>query len=429
MRNDSSDILTPRSVLNYRKPLFWLFLTAVILCLGVGVYFLVRPTKEAADLPRYLQSSHRNDPLRSITVEHNGTAHTITSNTAVKEILSFLNNVEIHRSSAAEQDLNRTPAHIITLQFDGLNEYYFFNEDCTSVWSRDGILAPQTHRVSAPAAAKQFFTEQMEALLIPSSPPDDIPLGAADYLLRLKSIYPQYFGLDTSMGLTLYIWMTDDFCYWCGLLSSCDAPYSDEVLQSLVPTTFSEMRQILNSYPVSREDITIARLPASPTGYPYHSKYDIEDWEWTFWSSDSPTPGFLDYVDDVLLFDIDGDGVQERCAITHGPTSMVFSFCIVALEEDYPNGDIKYFNIFSMYNPFTIMFEADDGKIRLRAVNEERSDIVYYFDIGVADGNITLTGDGKEVEYWGDQGPDSFFWPDYVYLDYHNCYHRYREYK
>lgn len=74
---------------------------------------------------------------------------------------------------------------------------------------------------------------------------------------QLQKKYPQYFNLDASEGLEVYIWQMSEDSYYCGLLSGSTPVKSEMDLWNLEGTTMDEMREILSTYNIAREDITL----------------------------------------------------------------------------------------------------------------------------------------------------------------------------
>lgn len=74
---------------------------------------------------------------------------------------------------------------------------------------------------------------------------------------QLQKKYPQYFNLDASEGLEVYIWQMSEDSYYCGLLSGSTPVKSEMELWNLEGTTMDEMREILSTYNIAREDITL----------------------------------------------------------------------------------------------------------------------------------------------------------------------------
>ena len=101
---------------------------------------------------------------------------------------------------------------------------------------------------------------------------------------------------------------------------------------------------------------------------------------------------------DFAYGDIDGDGVEEGCSLTYGPTSGIFSFRFAA-----SNDKVSYLNTFSS-DHMELSFEKDE-KGKLYIVGEKSlGGRKVRFDISVKDGNILLSDSEKSVYYWGKQG-------------------------
>ena len=108
---------------------------------------------------------------------------------------------------------------------------------------------------------------------------------------------------------------------------------------------------------------------------------------------------------DSAVFDIDGDGKEEQCALRPGPTSGLFTFILLAYED----GKLEYFNIYNgIYGELSFVTTAKGTKLHLLPQLESEP-IIYSFH--VKDGNIVLTSDDQTVEYWGEQGIHSPYAP------------------
>lgn len=112
---------------------------------------------------------------------------------------------------------------------------------------------------------------------------------------------------------------------------------------------------------------------------------------------------------DNMTFDIDKDGIDEECFIEYGRTSGVFTFGLSV----YENGQLEYFNIFSTGVYKLSFLDGTNGDICIKGIPQGENEESCYFDISVADGNIVLSVDGKQVQYWGEQGIDSSDRPKY----------------
>lgn len=82
-------------------------------------------------------------------------------------------------------------------------------------------------------------------------------VSAEEALLRER--YPQYFDLDTSQGLDVYVWQMARNSWSFGLLphtADLREQFDSDVMD-LIGATAEEMRQILSAYSVESKDIHI----------------------------------------------------------------------------------------------------------------------------------------------------------------------------
>ncbi len=114
-------------------------------------------------------------------------------------------------------------------------------------------------------------------------------------------------------------------------------------------------------------------------------------------------------ISDTAKADIDGDGKIETLSIGPGPTSGIYTFTITATE----NGKAEYFNIFTSEFFYTAFVKTDDGKLFLRGEAQLEPSEAHLFEIGVENGNITLTENGEKMGYWGEQGLTSSWFTRY----------------
>lgn len=83
-----------------------------------------------------------------------------------------------------------------------------------------------------------------------------------DLQLQLSKIYPEYFGVDASNGLDVYVWQMAESSYSFGLLPHSEAyryntsPELLKLMSQKAPSA-DEMRQILATYHVDESDIHI----------------------------------------------------------------------------------------------------------------------------------------------------------------------------
>ena len=85
----------------------------------------------------------------------------------------------------------------------------------------------------------------------------DIPQSAI--VASLREQYPQYFDLDTTNGLDVYVWQLAENSYLFGLLphTATQRDWISSELWNLQGTDVNEMRQILSTYNIDESDINI----------------------------------------------------------------------------------------------------------------------------------------------------------------------------
>lgn len=111
---------------------------------------------------------------------------------------------------------------------------------------------------------------------------------------------------------------------------------------------------------------------------------------------------------DATEFDIDKDGKTEYCILSHGYTSGFFTFYLTVLED----GVYEYENGYNGHAGSLSFVETEDGwKIKQEMYHS--SQIIYY-DISIKDGNVVLYHNGEEVEFYGPQGVN---WDYELFLD------------
>ena len=222
----------------------------------------------------------------------------------------------------------------------------------------------------------------------------------------LREKYPQFFNVSTDGGLTVYIWQMSKDNYSCYLANTSMEAISDNSFAYDVGATIAEMRGILTTYDIERKDITVQPVINPLSSY----YYEIDDTyktniEKLFWST-------VPYVDsyqyspiiDTATFDIDGDGKDEQCTLSAGPTSGLFTFVFSVSE----NGELEYFNIFNSA-AMNLHFEKNAEGIMILV--GKVGDKTRYMGMDVSDGNIVISSDEQDIFYWGEQGINSPYAP------------------
>ena len=230
--------------------------------------------------------------------------------------------------------------------------------------------------------------------------------NASVNLSQLKEKYPQFFNVSTDGGLTVYVWQMSANNYSCYLANTSMEAITDNSFAYNVGATIPEMRAILTTYDIEQKDITVQPVinPLSSYYYEINDAYRSKVKE-MFWAT-IPLVDSSQYspIIDTATFDIDGDGKNEQCSLSAGPTSGLFTF-IFSVSE---NGNLEYFNIFN--SPYTeLQFQKNtEGVMMLVGKSGEKT---CYMGMDISDGNIVISSDEQEVSYWGEQGLNSPYAP------------------
>ncbi len=405
-----------KSVLNYKKPAFWIIVVAIIVSIIVAVCFLTNPISdrlaniEGGKLDAYITE-------QTAVMISDGETHKYVG--AVKDdMLKKLFDIKISRNEVSlsrdeGRDKNNTLIlNILTEESDILTSfvggiYVHFNADFSQVWVNDGVKPTYSYKVKNPESAKEIYNSIINLYLSDVGGAD----GSSNVISSttidgLKVKYPQFFNISTDGGLTVYIWQMSANNYSCYLANTSMEAISDNSFAYDVGASIAEMRAILTTYDTEQKDITVQPVinPLSSYVYRIDAAYRAKIKE-MFWAT-MPYADSSQYspIIDTANFDIDGDGKEEQCALSAGPTSGLFTF-IFSVSE---NGNLEYFNIFN--SPYTeLKFKKNaEGIMMLVGKSGEK---VCYMGMDISDGNIVISSDEQEISYWGEQGLNSPYAP------------------
>ena len=244
--------------------------------------------------------------------------------------------------------------------------------------------------------------------------------------------FPEYFGLDATNGLDVYVWQMAEGSFSFGVKPHSDEPlgWQSTELYKLRSVGAYDMRLILATYSIERENINIIPWQNPLSSYlgdlwiitdgedavKKREKYValIEDmlFDKVYLDPDNLMyiPSYLgDPYYDTMTFDVDGDGHNENCALGYGYTSGLFSFIFYA--QDQSGANRYYTVIYSMaYDDLSFKL-CDDGVVRVQAIEKMGGDILntYLFDIEVKDGEIWLYD--QNGQYIGDKFVSPIIYP------------------
>lgn len=157
-----------RSVLNYKKPAFWIIVVAIITSVAVAVCFLTNPTSDKLKNIENRTLNSISEETVAVWVSDGETYHSIS--TINVDLLEELSNIKISRKEVSlNRSEDRDASHTLVLQTKQDTEptiysylkglYIHFNSDFSSVWVNDGVKPTLSYRVINPQKAKQIYED------------------------------------------------------------------------------------------------------------------------------------------------------------------------------------------------------------------------------------------------------------------------------
>lgn len=205
-----------------------------------------------------------------------------------------------------------------------------------------------------------------------------IEYPVTDDIEDLKQRYPQYFELDCTKGLTVYVWQLAPSHYSCVLMQGSPDAHEQSDVWALRSCTLSNMRKIVDFYRETSGsngvNVQIFPIHNPISGYYYeiNSTYthNLLNRFWFSWYGE-------DYgVFKDAVFDVDGDGEDEMCTLTYNPfTGMQYDYLVI-----YKNGQIKGFASYGNSGCELDFHKKADGTYCVKA-EKFMKDETYYLDI------------------------------------------------
>jgi len=260
--------------------------------------------------------------------------------------------------------------------------YVCFNGDFSQVWLTGNLVKPTlTYGVRDPEQAKALW-EEFSAWKDASSTggvrgPENVTVNCR---IDLRAMYPQYFGLSTEKGLTVYVWQYGPNLYHCGLLPGKPETHGTKETWELEPVLLSHMRSILETYGLPQTEICVVafRHPHSSYLHPLDDAYRAE-LEQRFWAA-SPLKSLTVSGDWAAsaVFDPDADGVPE----TVGLLALSQDSYAVVLAEDgaTPGMILEQYTVFTPHRRLENLafVPAGNGWYRLSARDGESGKEILY---------------------------------------------------
>ncbi len=146
-----------KSVLNYKKPAFWVIIIAIVLSIAVSVCFMTNPTTKVTDLKDgRIDYSTVFDDAETILANIGGVQYSISYEEDIKEIKNQFEKIRIKETSVADNDIVEHD----TTNWIMLGKYWLgFSKDFSQFCGNIAITSyiPPPYEVANPHAAKKLF--------------------------------------------------------------------------------------------------------------------------------------------------------------------------------------------------------------------------------------------------------------------------------
>lgn len=220
-----------RSVLNYKKPAFWIIIAAVAVCLAVAVFFLTDPIKE----------NREYDAPISVVYESGDGFTTHVHDYSSDTILSLMNKGKWK---------GEAPNCGADFELGFGDKSVTYHSECGTFY--DTVKGKSL----ALSEGDRLSVNRLLFALVESD---------RQRLEELMWKVPQYFGLDASEGLTVYVGELARGSYGCYLESDKLSHSSQLILISTV--SVDDMKLILSTYDLPIDKVSVKHYQ------PMHSSY------------------------------------------------------------------------------------------------------------------------------------------------------------
>jgi len=379
-----------KSVLNYKKPAFWIVVTAILVSAAVAVCFLTDPKEQVKDVLK--PNTHWMDSSGSITFS-------VTETLAIEGSFSIGEKQEtvsigyrFAGSNAVAEVFRGDWAHAQSAAEDPILKGLFTMRKGGLVFEieKDGVGL---------GTDKLFFQTCDREDEVPGEEEEDIMPGilnapllivTPESVANLKEKYPMYFDLPTDNGLRVIVWQMAEGHYAFGLLSGSSAALSAPDIWDLPGVSLESMRIIVASYnlPKSNIQVTPVRNPLSSYWYSIDATYQ-QAIEFMFWSTfvvSRPSDVASIHIDNAV-FDIDRDGLKEVVQVSFYVDAGVSVFNFVSVE--FAEGE-RIDHRGSFHFPYSRLHFSPqgDGETLLCGVLDGKA---HYYQIRTEGENIILT--------------------------------------
>ena len=420
-----------KSVLNYKKPTFWIIIAAIVACVAVAVCFLTNPPAKEVnlDFPFEIEDVDNIEMYHYVGTPGQVEKKVIVSEQDIKTLYEKFERISYKLKKADEVVGGETTSFRFNLSDGTMYELIY-----RSYGVKNGILKSPTDGFEYFTSADigwnwRWLNEDLVAVEVDKSelPGSNFNLGASNLIYgfvppasdsdKLSYIYIRDFGCNVKDAtinfekarfedgkLIFDIHWTNEgsdnidigpdfevYKYNGSTLEKLDHNgvwlYYREILPGkgmTVDGNFELEAERTSSYTISEHYDVLTP-----------GKYRFEAYgAWVEFQIINNFPIIIPGYDSST-FDIDGDGDLENCTMRPGNTSGMFTFLFIV--KDKETGEVEYESRF--YSQiYELSFEkGSDGITRVKAVTRDETPVTHIFDISIKDGYVNLTENGVPI--------------------------------
>ena len=148
-----------KSILNYKKPSFWILIASIVLCVCFSICFLTIPKANSIlDIENHTALFNEVSDIQFVLDSEN---IEISHQDDVNEVLDLLLNIKIKQNPISQnRSEDREKTHQINCIYNNnLNNLISlnFSDDYSSIWIDDGVKPTLSYKVKNPALVKEIF--------------------------------------------------------------------------------------------------------------------------------------------------------------------------------------------------------------------------------------------------------------------------------
>ena len=423
-----------KSVLNYKKPAFWIIIAAVVACVAVAVCFLTNPPAKEVNLefPFEIEDVENIEMYHYVGTPGQVEKKVIVAEQDIKTLYEQFESISYKLKKVDEVAGGETTSFRFNLSDGTMYELIY-----RGYGVKKGILKSPTGDFMYFTSADigwnwRWLNEDLEAVEVDKSelPGNDINLGASNLIYgfvpspsdsdKLSYIYIRDFGCnvkDVTIDFKQVRFENGNMIfdvYWVnnGTENVDIGPdfevyrYNGSSLEKLNSKgVWLTYRQILAGKGMNiAGDMDTAKFEYENTVSYYLSEhYDVlTPGNYRFeahgaWVEFQIIDNFnmISAVYDTATFDIDGDGKEENCSLLFGRTSGLFTF--IFLVQDKETSEVEYETvIYSQWYDLSFQ-KGSDGVTRVQGITQGENPETHLFDISIKDGYVNLTENGVPI--------------------------------